>query len=85
MNNLGQMVRTLVNERQPAGYRAVPWDGKNDLGQSLPSGVYFYRLSVEYMTLTNGHSVAGKVGNYQENALDKVMKNNYLSLIFFPF
>jgi hypothetical protein len=50
MNSLGQVVRTLVNERQPAGYQTVQWEGKNDLGQSLPSGVYFYRLEVgEYV------------------------------------
>jgi hypothetical protein len=45
-NGLGQVVRTLVNERQSAGYKNVVWDGKNDLGRQVPSGIYLYRLSV---------------------------------------
>jgi hypothetical protein len=44
-NNLGQSVRTLVNETQSAGYKAVRWDGKNNFGEPLPSGVYIYRLA----------------------------------------
>ena len=44
-NSLGQSVRTLVNETQNAGYQAVRWDGKNNYGDPLPSGIYFYRLT----------------------------------------
>jgi hypothetical protein len=43
-NLTGQEVRTLVDDFQSAGLRSVTWDGKNDLGQSVPSGVYMYRL-----------------------------------------
>ena len=43
---LGQVVRTLVNERQTAGRYAVQWDATNDRGQSMSSGIYFYRVQV---------------------------------------
>ena len=45
-NMLGQVVRTLVNEHQTAGRYAVQWDATNDLGQSMSSGIYFYRVRV---------------------------------------
>ncbi|MBI3586401.1 MAG: T9SS type A sorting domain-containing protein [Ignavibacteriales bacterium] len=49
-NILGQLVRTLVDEKQPAGHYAVPWNGRDQYGHSLASGVYFYRLrSTEYV------------------------------------
>ncbi len=43
-NPLGQKVRTLVKSNQTAGRYLVSWDGRNDLGQKLSSGVYFYTL-----------------------------------------
>ncbi len=43
-NVLGQPVRTLVAEHQNAGRYVVEWDATNDSGQSLSSGMYFYRL-----------------------------------------
>ena len=43
-NILGQKVRTLVDEYQTAGYRTGKWDGKNDIGDEIASGIYFYRL-----------------------------------------
>ena len=43
-NVLGQVVRTLVAEHQPAGHYAVNYDGRDDHGQPLSSGLYFYRL-----------------------------------------
>jgi hypothetical protein len=42
---LGQLVRTLVDEQQSAGYRQVVWDGTNDAGQKVASGVYVYRMT----------------------------------------
>ena len=41
-NLLGQMVRVLVAEPKPAGHYLVRWNGKNELGENVPSGVYFY-------------------------------------------
>jgi len=40
-NVLGQKVRSLVNEEHPAGEYTVVWDGRDDNGRSVSSGVYF--------------------------------------------
>ncbi|MFH1335515.1 MAG: T9SS type A sorting domain-containing protein, partial [Candidatus Zixiibacteriota bacterium] len=45
-NLLGQKVRTLVNERQPAGSYKITWGGKSEQGKISSSGIYFYRLEV---------------------------------------
>jgi len=44
-NLLGQPVRTLVSEVQSAGTYAATWDGTNDAGAAVATGVYIYRLS----------------------------------------
>ena len=41
---LGQEVRTLVREERPAGKYTIIWDGKNNKGRNVSSGIYFYRL-----------------------------------------
>ncbi len=43
-NSIGEHVRTLVNEAVPPGEYRVEWDGKDDSGKKVVSGVYFYRL-----------------------------------------
>jgi hypothetical protein len=43
-NALGQLVRTLVNENQELGVKEVQWNGLNDYGRQVSSGVYFYKL-----------------------------------------
>jgi len=43
-NLLGQKVRTVVNQWQPAGYYTIQWDGKNDQGRKAAAGVYLYQL-----------------------------------------
>ncbi len=43
-NTLGQEIATLVNADQKAGSYTVRWDGVNDRGTKLSSGLYFYRL-----------------------------------------
>ncbi len=40
----GRQVRVLVDERKPAGRHAVSWDGRDDDGHPLASGVYFHRF-----------------------------------------
>jgi flagellar hook assembly protein FlgD len=44
-NILGQKVRSLVDESLNSGTYQVTWDAKNDRGEKVPSGVYFYRLT----------------------------------------
>lgn len=43
-NVLGQRVRTLVHEMQEPAYKKIFWDGRDDGGNEISSGVYFYRL-----------------------------------------
>jgi hypothetical protein len=43
-NILGQRVRTLVDEEKLPGEYRVIWDGKDDSGKEVSSGVYFYQL-----------------------------------------
>ncbi|MCK4558682.1 MAG: T9SS type A sorting domain-containing protein [Calditrichia bacterium] len=38
---LGQLVVTLRDEQQPPGLYQLTWDGRNSMGQAVPSGVYF--------------------------------------------
>ena len=43
-NILGQVVRNLVDEPQEPGYKTVYWDGKDNSGSEVSSGIYFYRI-----------------------------------------
>jgi hypothetical protein len=43
-NILGQEVRTLVDEMKGPGEYSVTWDGKDDSGREVASGLYLYRL-----------------------------------------
>jgi hypothetical protein len=42
---LGRKVRTLVHDQRNAGEYVVRWEGRNDSGLAVSSGVYFYRLN----------------------------------------
>jgi hypothetical protein len=43
-NMLGQKVRTLIDEEKSAGFYTVDWDGKNEQGKPVTSGLYVYRI-----------------------------------------
>jgi hypothetical protein len=51
-NVLGQRVRVLVDETQDAGHYAVQWDGRNQNGGQVSSGVYLYHLECRERALT---------------------------------
>jgi hypothetical protein len=51
-NVLGEKVRTLLDEPKKAGTYEVIWDGKDDQGKEVASGIYFYRLKVGNQSLT---------------------------------
>jgi len=44
-NIFGQKVRTLVNQKIKAGNHTVTWNGTDDYGLKVASGVYFYKIS----------------------------------------
>lgn len=48
----GRKVRTLVNESRAANRHSVVWDGRDDRGQMVGSGVYFYKLDAGSFTQT---------------------------------
>ncbi len=54
-NILGQKVATLVNEMRDAGYQIVEWNGTNDYGKQVSSGVYFLRMNADNPNAGSGH------------------------------
>lgn len=46
-NLSGQQVRTLFKGKTVTGEHTVVWDGLDDAGRKLPSGIYFIHLSIE--------------------------------------
>ncbi|MCZ6777251.1 MAG: DNRLRE domain-containing protein [Ignavibacteria bacterium] len=46
-DNLGRKIKTLVHERQGSGTHQVQWDGTNEEGREVATGVYVYRLRTE--------------------------------------
>ncbi|MCF7840895.1 MAG: T9SS type A sorting domain-containing protein [Candidatus Marinimicrobia bacterium] len=48
----GKPVQTLVNRHLPAGYQSVAWQGQNDAGRQMSTGVYFARLEVNGFSQT---------------------------------
>lgn len=44
-NILGKKIKKLVNEYREAGTYNIEWDGKDDNGRPVSTGVYFYQMS----------------------------------------
>jgi hypothetical protein len=51
-NVLGQQVKTLVNDFQEAGAKSVIWDGRDNSGYTVSSGIYFYRMEAGDFSMT---------------------------------
>ncbi len=47
-NIIGRQIRTLVNQRLTAGYKAVTWNGRDNSGNQVSSGMYLYRLRTDF-------------------------------------
>ena len=47
-NIAGQVLRQLLNDTTLTGLHSVIWDGRDNAGRDLASGVYFYRLSTDH-------------------------------------
>lgn len=56
-NLVGQKIRTLLDQPMPGGIYQIEWDGRNNAGSAVASGIYIYRMkadnyiSVKKMTL----------------------------------
>ena len=44
-NVRGQLVKTLVDEEMETGRHSMLWDGRDDKGKQLASGIYFFKLT----------------------------------------
>ncbi len=44
-NVIGQEVRSLVNGYEPAGYQQTVWNGRDNFGNVVSAGIYFYKLT----------------------------------------
>ncbi len=51
-NNLGQAVRHLFEGELDGGFYKVRWDGKDDAGQTLPSGIYYVQFRTPVLQKT---------------------------------
>jgi len=46
-NILGKEVCTLLNEKRRSGYHYIQWDGRDNQGNMVSSGIYLYQLSIQ--------------------------------------
>jgi len=44
---LGEEITTLVNQRKEAGHHQIIWDGKDELGEEVPSGLYLLTIEAD--------------------------------------
>ncbi|RPI63884.1 MAG: T9SS C-terminal target domain-containing protein, partial [Ignavibacteriales bacterium] len=51
-NILGQKIRTLINREENPGNYSISWNGKNDFGDSVNSGIYFIKFSSDNFSNT---------------------------------
>ncbi len=49
-NLQGQKVRTLVDADKSSGYYSTAWDGNNDFGEDVSTGLYIYQVRIGHLT-----------------------------------
>ena len=77
-NVLGQRVRLLLSENQAPGYYETRWDGRNDIGNAVSSGVYVYRMVAQG---NNGESFV----ETRKNVICSIVEFKLKSIIQFIF
>jgi len=51
-NIRGQKITTLINKEINRGTHSIVWNGEDENGKSVPSGVYFYKLNAKGKSIT---------------------------------
>jgi hypothetical protein len=51
-NVIGQEIRTLASGMKQAGAHTISWDGRNESGKMVSTGIYMYKLSVGNQSMT---------------------------------
>lgn len=46
-NTVGQEIKTLIDEKREAGFYQISWDGKDNSGKKVGTGIYIYQLKAE--------------------------------------
>jgi hypothetical protein len=49
-NIKGQKIKTLINKQMQGGNHSINWNGDNETGNNVSSGIYYYRLNVNGKT-----------------------------------
>ena len=50
-NGLGETVAVLLDDHRQAGFHTVTWDGTDNVGQKVASGIFYYELAAINSTL----------------------------------
>ncbi|MBO8152134.1 MAG: carboxypeptidase regulatory-like domain-containing protein [Candidatus Marinimicrobia bacterium] len=56
----GKLIKTLVSERKNPGTYIAIWDGTNNKGQKIPSGIYIYKLDIKGKFSSSGKMILMK-------------------------
>ena len=84
-NLTGQLVRVLQFETLQAGEHSLSWDGRDDLGREVASGVYIYRLDVGEWAVHQAHVTAALRSNRRSGKREKAPDAAGASGAFFGF
>jgi len=60
-NTLGQRIRTLIQENYDSGIHSIVWDGRNESGQSVGSGIYLSRFSASTIRSSQSYQQTVKI------------------------